>query len=58
MCREGRWDYRPRVEWELLIMLPDGRECVIEWLGVDETKKMLGGHAQGETIKCTSERWC
>ena len=41
-CNNGRWTYAAKVDWELVVTLPDGTSCTIDQVSCDTSMKMLG----------------
>ena len=38
----GSWNYKAKVDWELMIPLPDGTSCIVDQASCDTSMKMLG----------------
>ena len=38
----GSWQYMAKVDWELVVPLPDGTSCIVDQVSCDTSMKMLG----------------
>ena len=41
-CKEGEWKYKPTVDWEMMVSVPDGIDVLIKQKDVHHCEETLG----------------